>query len=204
MIIHNISRFNDFRDDKNPENYIVLVGDWDNSIDEGTEQTFEIINIEFYPFFEDIFQHDIAILRIDGAIEFNTYVQPICLPPIGYKYFEGQKCTVTGWGSNGTTGIESVSRLQGAFLPILERDVCLQISTLYSAMSQTAFCAGYLTGGIDSCQGDSGGPFACEFEGHYYLVGIISWGNGCGVQPGIYTSVSSYLGWIRNVTDNNY
>lgn len=50
-----------------------------------------------------------------------------------------------------------------------------------------------------TCQGDSGGPLILT-NGAPTVVGIISWGkkrcNGDG-QPGVYTRVESYLGWIR-------
>ena len=39
-------------------------------------------------------------------------------------------------------------------------------------------CAGFP--GVDSCDGDSGGPMAGYIDGNYRLVGIISWGFGCG------------------------
>ena len=76
------------------------------------------------------------------------------------------------------------------------------MSSLYAAMSQTAFCAGYLSGEVDSCQGDSGGSFACPFYDHFYLAGVISWGDGCAQknQPGIYTMTLPYLAWIQNIT----
>lgn len=47
-------------------------------------------------------------------------------------------------------------RLQAAAMPILETEVCRNASKVYSAVSRTSFCAGYLSGGVDSCQGDSG------------------------------------------------
>uniref|UniRef100_A0AC34QK16 Neurotrypsin n=1 Tax=Panagrolaimus sp. JU765 TaxID=591449 RepID=A0AC34QK16_9BILA len=187
---------------KKPEAYTVVVGDWNSSLNEGTEQTFTVLNIHFYPLYEDIFQHDIVLIEINGTMKFNNYVQPICLPPTGYKPQEGELCTVTGWGSNGTTGFDTVSIMQAASLPILNRETCLRASNLYSVMSRTSFCAGYFDGGVDSCQGDSGGPFACEYKNHFYLAGIISWGDSCAQagQPGIYTMVVPYLSWINNVT----
>uniref|UniRef100_A0A914Z190 Neurotrypsin n=1 Tax=Panagrolaimus superbus TaxID=310955 RepID=A0A914Z190_9BILA len=199
---HLITAAHCFEEDKELADFVIEIGDWDTEVDEGTEQEFNISRLHFYPLYEDIFQHDIAIVEINGLIEFSPYAQPICLPPTGYLYQPGQKCVVTGWGSNGTFGLPSIPKLQSISLPILNRESCLQMSSLYAAMSQTAFCAGYLSGGIDACQGDSGGSFACPFYDHYYLAGIISWGDGCAEkgQPGIYTMISPYLAWIQNIT----
>ena len=50
-----------------------------------------------------------------------------------------------------------------------------------------------------TCQGDSGGPLTFT-NGAPKVVGIISWGkkrcSGDG-QPGVYTRVENYLGWIK-------
>jgi secreted trypsin-like serine protease len=50
-------------------------------------------------------------------------------------------------------------------------------------------CAGGT--GTDTCSGDSGGPLEAPIAGGgYRLVGLTSWGIGCGQRPGVYTRVA--------------
>ena len=45
--------------------------------------------------------------------------------------------------------------------------------------------------------GDGGGPLAVNENGRYTVVGISSFGEGCGEEfPGVYTRVSSYMDFI--------
>jgi len=53
--------------------------------------------------------------------------------------------------------------------------------------------------GEDTCQGDSGGPLILEGEtfADDLLVGVVSWGIGCGGPlPGVYAKISHFYDWI--------
>ncbi|CAD6195653.1 unnamed protein product [Caenorhabditis auriculariae] len=197
---HLITAAHCLEEDQRPSSYEVVVGEWDNNRTDGREQILPVQQIHFYPLYKDLFAHDIAIVEVPKpGFKYNDYVQPICLPSPDFTYNPGRRCVVSGWGS---TGLQYSQTLQAALIPIIDRNECVNSSQLYQSMSRSAFCAGYLEGGVDSCQGDSGGPFACRrHDGAFVLAGVISWGDGCAQkkQPGIYTMVAPYLAWIQNV-----
>lgn len=54
----------------------------------------------------------------------------------------------------------------------------------------------------DTCDGDSGGPLtAIGTDRVTRIVGITSWGRGCGQPnyPGIYTRVTAVLAWVNHI-----
>ena len=56
-------------------------------------------------------------------------------------------------------------------------------------------------------QGDSGGPLIRATEsGHVEVVGIVSWGIGCGSPDyfGVYTRVFTYVNWIIEQIQVNF
>jgi len=62
-------------------------------------------------------------------------------------------------------------------------------------------CAGYRDGRSDTCAGDSGGPLLCRTRrGRWTVVGVTSFGDGCGRRGkyGIYASVANGVRWIAS------
>lgn len=62
--------------------------------------------------------------------------------------------------------------------------------------------AGSWSGEVDACAGDSGGPLIDAANGSSTaatLVGIVSWGVGCGRPgyPGVYTRLDTFYSWVE-------
>ncbi|XP_072032704.1 uncharacterized protein [Amphiura filiformis] len=98
--------------------------------------------------------------------------------------------------------------LQQASLPLISTDDCRgPIYSYGSRITDNMLCAGLPTGGVDTCMGDSGGPLICtNSDGLETLVGITSWGEGCGRigYPGVVARVSSFIDFIVNTTSEEY
>ncbi|XP_023789039.1 serine protease 56 [Cyanistes caeruleus] len=150
------------------------------------------------------FHGDLALLELAVPLAPSSTVSPVCLPSGPAEPSPGTPCYIAGWGSLYEEG-PAADVVMEAQVPLLSQETCrgaLGKDLLTSAM----FCAGYLSGGIDSCQGDSGGPLACEdpTSHHFVLYGITSWGDGCGEQgkPGVYTRVTAFTDWLSLQMDS--
>ncbi|XP_044258893.1 serine protease nudel-like [Tribolium madens] len=147
-------------------------------------------------------KNDIALMKLSKPVRFNRYVRPICLPSemtAGDDFLRGPKpntvCVTVGWGATVEHGTDP-DHLREVEVPILP--TCKHIED----KEGDEICAGLSEGGRDACQGDSGGPLMCQNEknrSQWYLAGIVSHGEGCARpnEPGVYTKVSKYIGWIH-------
>ncbi|XP_022703087.1 chymotrypsin-like elastase family member 1 isoform X2 [Varroa jacobsoni] len=129
--------------------------------------------------------------------------------------FEGLTCMATGWGRTSEYGDQSKKLLKVA-LPVLNSTVCQNkykkvLKTALETFAATKICAGRLDkDGYGVCQGDSGGPLTCsvnytmgsQSRNVLVLAGVNSFAKRCGsiVYPPVFTRVSHYLKWIRQVT----
>ena len=87
--------------------------------------------------------------------------------------------------------------MQQAEVPLISREDCRR--SYGNLITERMRCAGFLDGGVDSCQGDSGGPLVCPSNDKWYLVGIVSWGDGC-ARPGrfgVYADVLALKPWVQ-------
>ncbi|XP_077158586.1 hepatocyte growth factor activator serine protease isoform X2 [Paroedura picta] len=132
----------------------------------------------------------------------SKFVQPICLPENGLTFPDNWKCQIAGWGHLHENASSYSRVLQEAIVPVIPDYRCQHHDVYGAEISENMFCAGYLNSKSDACQGDSGGPLVCERDGISYLYGIVSWGDGCGraKKPGVYTRVTKYLDWIKEIT----
>nr|CAH0109025.1 unnamed protein product [Daphnia galeata] len=114
-----------------------------------------------------------------------------------FSTYANSPAVIAGWGTTSSGG--SISNV------LLKADVEVKDNTVCTSQYGSSFIAADMlcasAPGTDTCQGDSGGPlFVSGVQ-----VGITSWGYGC-ADPnyaGVYTRVTTYLGWIATTKANN-
>ncbi|XP_014488987.1 PREDICTED: proclotting enzyme-like [Dinoponera quadriceps] len=180
-----------------PRDITVRLGEYDfTKPDETRALDFMVSEIRVHrDFVYTTYENDIAIIKIHRPTTFNSYIWPVCLPPI-QQTFENKSAVVTGWGTQYYGGPASTVLMEVG-VPVWPQERCVRSFT--QQITGTTLCAGAYEGGRDACQGDSGGPLLHQLgNGRWVNIGIVSWGIRCGDPgfPGIYTRVSSYLDWI--------
>ncbi|NWZ27542.1 TMPS4 protease, partial [Asarcornis scutulata] len=144
--------------------------------------------------------NDIALVKLQSPLQVSgeTWIKPICLPYFDEELVPGTSLWVTGWGYTKEHGKLS-DTLQQAEVKLVDTTSC-NLAAYHGEVTEKMLCAGVPQGGVDTCQGDSGGPLM-YLGRHWQVVGIVSWGQGCGTPstPGVYTSVRAYLNWIYAV-----
>ncbi|XP_062977530.1 transmembrane protease serine 9-like [Elgaria multicarinata webbii] len=147
----------------------------------------------------ETYDNDVALFTLVRSIKYNDYIQPICLPDTNFSVEDEYPCYITGWGKAKEKGTGKFI-LQEAQVKIIPQDVCNDIDWYGGQLTKNMVCAGSASGHVDSCQGDSGGPLMCYFPNiaRFYLIGITSFGYGCGRprNPGIYVRSANYRSWI--------
>ncbi|XP_034542175.1 ovochymase-2 [Notolabrus celidotus] len=151
-------------------------------------------------------------------------VKPICLP-LPDDSITPTSCIVGGWGRIREKG-RLPAVLREVQLDLLGPAKCKHVlQTVKSSgliqraarplTAMTVLCAGPERGGRDACQGDSGGPLVCltsSGSGHWVVLGVTSWGKGCGRSwennrsrspsrrgsPGLFTDVRLLLPWVKH------
>lgn len=153
------------------------------------------INHELYTTPEQSNQYDITLIKLAARVASSDTTRYI---PLNREAVAPRTpCYVSGWGQITEKNTTLPLQLRGVQLNTIDQQACVTANRP-SPVYNSNICA--YARGRDSCQGDSGGPLAAGGR----LIGIVSWGIGCARQglPGVYTRVSSYVGWIQRNMKN--
>ncbi|XP_035918657.1 serine protease persephone-like [Anopheles stephensi] len=159
--------------------------------------------------------HDIALIQLERRIENEPDVNPICLNDDLQDLPEDTVLTAEGYGIIDLDRNLRSNQLMKVNLTTVPWQKCNQSFAdsnllknnrkLPQGIVATQYCA---TGREneetkvvgDTCQGDSGGPLQILDDGKYKLVGVTSFGNGCGSNtPSVSTRVAAYIEWIESI-----
>ncbi|UXR66234.1 serine protease [Bdellovibrio bacteriovorus] len=141
-------------------------------------------------------ENDFALIELSQDSSYTPVAlnpSEITLPEDGSQIMT----TVAGWGTTREGSYSLPTLLQKVSVPLVSTEACNK--SYKNEIKDSMICAGYESGGKDSCQGDSGGPLVAQDENNQtYLVGVVSWGQGCARANyyGVYAKVSSAYSWI--------
>lgn len=150
----------------------------------------------FYPKYNPVNQRwDLALIRLQRPARKG---KPLGMKNIG-KAIVGTNSKFAGWGAE---RLYLPNLLLEGSAPVWDAKSCQQVYfdpkdyLPQPIHPRSMVCAGHKEGGQDTCFGDSGGPLMQSGR----LIGIVSWGNGCGEanRPGVYARVSGVKSWIRS------
>jgi trypsin len=168
-------------------------------------ETYHAADVMVHPRYDsDTYRHDFMLIQIDRPFKMDT--RPIRLNNRSQIPEEGTDLTVLGWGTTDHSDPLNLlfpSVLQRGALKYISNEQCSSTTVnnkaLYDGEVFSEMMCASSSVGVDACSGDSGGPLIIEGEkeGLDVLVGLVSWGRGCAIYPGVYSRISSGFDWIR-------
>jgi len=188
----------------------IIAGEHNLRNNEGSEQSIQVDPNGFYchsGYNSKSHDNDICLLKLSQDLRFDQFTQPACLPKIANidrDYRPGDNVIISGWGTLSFRG-SSPNTLQMIDVPLISTQDCNSREGYRGKILSSMICAGELSGGVDACQGDSGGPLVKKVDNKWTVLGVVSWGIGCGRKnaPGVYTRVVKFEEWIKDIMSKN-
>ncbi|XP_007563499.1 tissue-type plasminogen activator isoform X1 [Poecilia formosa] len=188
----------------------VILGRTFRKQNSSSEQIFKVEKYWIHEKFNnETFDNDIAILKLQtdiGLCAVNSpEVHPVCLPERGLVLLDWTECEISGYGKNSEFSDEYSERVKRGHVRLWPKERCVPEILSGRTITSNMLCAGDTRGLDDACKGDSGGPLVCRTKDRMTLMGVISWGDGCGQKekPGVYTRVTHYVDWINSKVKAN-
>ncbi|XP_067084237.1 tissue-type plasminogen activator [Osmerus mordax] len=194
------------------ENLQVVLGRTFRKQNSSSEQIFEVEKYwihENYVSENENFDHDIVLMKLKSDIGLcavtSPEVTPACLPDPNLALPDWTECEISGYGRKQEFDAEYSERVKRGRVRLWPQDRCVPGVLSGRPVTANMLCAGDTRGLDDACKGDSGGPLVCPKDGRMTLMGLISWGDGCGKRdvPGVYTRVTRYTDWIKSKMQAN-
>ncbi len=146
--------------------------------------------------------NDIALIELNRPVAATTKTKTISLYT-GANPVEGTNLIISGWGVTEEKGRYQSQNLMAAYVPYVSNARCNGQDSYNGNILPSMLCAG--GGKADTCRGDSGGPLVIADGNRDNLIGITSFGDGCGQERkyGVYTRISVFRPWIRDTISRN-
>ncbi|XP_047448700.1 tissue-type plasminogen activator isoform X2 [Mugil cephalus] len=193
-----------FPDNAKPEELQVILGRTFRKQNSSSEQIFGVEKYWLHEKYDsETFDNDIAILKLKtdiGICAVNSEaVLPVCLPERGLVLPDWTECEISGYGKDKEFSAEFSDRIKRGHVRLWPQERCVPEALSGRTITSNMLCAGDTRGLDDACKGDSGGPLVCRHNDRMTLMGVISWGDGCGRKdtPGVYARVTRYINWIN-------
>uniref|UniRef100_A0A3Q3QNP4 trypsin n=1 Tax=Monopterus albus TaxID=43700 RepID=A0A3Q3QNP4_MONAL len=127
------------------------------------------------------YKNDIMLLKLSSKAHFNKNVRPIAL---GDHSGLPKACTVSGWGRDNTSELNSVVLME-VNVKLIDHKRCDE-DKLYCSKGETG-----------PAKGDSGGPLVCEDEKAYGVIaGFFK--TETGLKTHVYTKIPDFKEWIES------
>jgi trypsin len=142
-----------------------------------------------------VVDHDFAMLQL--AEPLNQAPIKIATEAQASEFLKDDQLIRTlGWGTASFAPNSPLSNnLLYAFTKVVANSRCNEPAVFDGTVKDSMFCAG--VGTSYACEGDSGGPAVGYSNGDPYLLGLVSWGYGCGSKfPTVYADVVKHAGWV--------
>ncbi|KAJ7336030.1 hypothetical protein OS493_013404 [Desmophyllum pertusum] len=109
-----------------PKRYKVVVGEHDQTVEEGAEQVLDVSAVCFHEGFSmQHLRNDIAVITLAKPVVLSDRVSTVCLPQEGQAVPTGTKCYITGWGRT-IGGGKPANILQQAIMPVVDHQTCAE------------------------------------------------------------------------------
>uniref|UniRef100_A0A8C9CS15 Granzyme B-like n=1 Tax=Peromyscus maniculatus bairdii TaxID=230844 RepID=A0A8C9CS15_PERMB len=178
----------------NGSKIIVTLGAHNIKEQEKTQQIIPVARIIPHPGYNKQKKlNDIMLLKLEKKAKRTKAVRPLNLPRRRVRVKPEEVCSVAGWGRIGL-GDELSNILQEVELTVQKDQECVShYPRFYHKANQ--ICVGDPKIKRASFMGDSGGPLLCN----KVFAGIVAYGHGDGSAPSVFTRVSNFLSWIKQM-----